>query len=115
MINPSYEYDSHATRVGGHVFTEYENIALSHLVRTAVRKPYYAYLLTNMADMGYNCCDLKRCIFYLRGEEDSKLQDAVFLIIQLAAKGITTDKYIDFDVILGIAEYHHIEEMEFNY
>lgn len=73
-------------------FTQEQIAALEHVMATAKRKRFYAQLIANAYN---NCfpCDLWTCARYTDGEQDKRLINGLWLIVQLSAKGIESHEY----------------------
>tara|TARA_R110001583_G_scaffold165766_1_gene318491 strand:+ start:1104 stop:1409 length:306 start_codon:yes stop_codon:yes gene_type:complete len=72
--------------------TDAEIEALKHLLATARRKKQYACLIANLYD-GRFTVDIRFCMAYLCGEGDTRLKDAVMLVLRLAEQGIESHEY----------------------
>lgn len=73
-------------------FTQEQIAALEHVMTTAKRKRFYAQLIANAYNNSFPC-DLWTCARYTDGEQDKRLINGLWLIVQLSAKGIESHEY----------------------
>ncbi|AJD54290.1 hypothetical protein SAMN02744133_10810 [Thalassospira xiamenensis M-5 = DSM 17429] len=86
--------------------------ALKHLLATARRKKQYACLIANLYDSRFTV-DIRFCMTYLSGEGgDTRLKDAVLLVLRLAEQGIESHEYFGQETVEDLIAKWSMRELD---